>query len=128
MFLHLSVILFTKGLCTPPWADTLLGRPPPLSRLPPRADTLLGRQLPRQTSSLGRHPPPPTETATAADSMHPTGMHPCYMYFSYGLFRAVPSSFVITILNILNYIFPSPSNVSHERLLRVFQQQYFFRN
>ena len=26
---------------------------------------------------LGRHPPPPLQTATAADGAHPTGMHTC---------------------------------------------------
>ena len=28
-------------------------------------------------SLLGRHPPPPTETANAADGTHPTVMHSC---------------------------------------------------
>ena len=42
-----------RGGCTPPWADTPLGRHTPLSR----------------------HPSP--ETATAVDSTHPTGMHSC---------------------------------------------------
>ena len=34
-----------------------------------------------QTPPLGRHPlgrHPPGQTATAADGMHPTGMHSCY--------------------------------------------------
>ena len=48
--LHLSVILFTEGCVCQP-----LGRHP-----------------------LGRHPP--YQTATAADSMHPTGMHCCLLF------------------------------------------------
>ena len=56
MFLHLSVILFTgvRGVHpprqTPPWADTLPGRPPS------RADTPLDRQPPlRDGDSSGRY-------------------------------------------------------------------------
>ena len=49
MFLHLSVILFTEGVCqTPPWADTP------------------GQIPPWQTPPLGRHPPadtPPLHSA-----------------------------------------------------------------
>ena len=74
MFLHLSVILFTGGMCgqtpngqTPSWADTP-GQTPPLDRHPPQADT-----------PLGRHPP--KEMATAADGMHPTGMHSCLICY-----------------------------------------------
>ena len=38
----------------------------------------LGVYTPRQTPPpLGRHPPSPPETATAADGTHPTGMHSC---------------------------------------------------
>ena len=40
---------------------------------PPGIDIPLVRHIP----FLGRHPPPP-ETATAVDGMHPTGMHSCY--------------------------------------------------
>ena len=64
---------------TPPWADTpkQIHTPFSLGRHPPQADT---HPLPGQTSlgrhPLGRHSPFP-ETATAADSMHPTGMHSC---------------------------------------------------
>ena len=47
---------------TPLWADTPLGRSP-------WADT-----------SPGRHHPTP-KTATAADSIHPTGMHSCCFMF-----------------------------------------------
>ena len=49
-----------------PQADTPPGRPP-------WADTPLGRH------PLGRHPP----AVTAADSMHPTGMHSCILLFSF---------------------------------------------
>ena len=53
-----------------PRADTPLGRcPPPDRQALPWADTPLGRYPP-----LGRHP---SEMATAADGMHPTGMHSC---------------------------------------------------
>ena len=61
MFLNLSVIPFLGGLSgrhplgRRPWADIFLGRHPP-----------------------DRHPPGQTpfpEMATAADGMHPTGMH-----------------------------------------------------
>ena len=56
------------------------------------ADTPLGRRpLPRADSPwvdnpwadtpVGRHTPPPRQTATAADSMHPTGMLSCFFYF-----------------------------------------------
>ena len=45
------------------WADPM-GRHPP-GQTPP------GQTLPRQT-------PPPHQTATAADSTHPTGMHSCF--------------------------------------------------
>ena len=52
MFLHLSVILFTGG-CLP---LCMLGYTP-----------------------LGRHP---QQMATAADGMHPTGMHSWYLIFT----------------------------------------------
>ena len=44
---------------------------------PWQADTLPG-QTP---TPLGRHPASP-EMATAADGMHPTGMHSCYKKFT----------------------------------------------
>ena len=55
----------------PPRQTPLLGRHPPRQTLPP------GRHPPRQTPPLGRRPAPPSETATAADHTHPTGMHSC---------------------------------------------------
>ena len=59
-----------------PHADTLHPRQTPqgrhpLGRLPtyPQADT----------HPMGKHPPPPPrQTATAADGRHPTGTHSCY--------------------------------------------------
>ena len=47
-----------------PWADTL-----PKANTPPRQTPSSGQ------TPLGRHP----RTATAADGMHPTGMHSCYV-------------------------------------------------
>ena len=44
MFLHRSVILFTRARCTPPGQTPLLGRHPP------------GRHPTRQTPPPGRHP------------------------------------------------------------------------
>ena len=78
MFLHLSVILSTRGggVCpsacwdTPPWAGTPLGRPPPgrhplvrhppgqtpPGRTPPWADT--PQQTPPRQTPHGQTPPP----------------------------------------------------------------------
>ena len=88
---------------TPPQADTPLwqtpsDRQPPGQTLPGRHPLQIppgrhpGQRPPRQTPSLGRNPPqtPPTDTppgqtppemATAADGMHPTGIHSCKTYF-----------------------------------------------
>ena len=89
MFLHLSVILFTRGSQTPSPGQTPPGKTPPGRHLPPgrhpagrhlpQADTPLGRHplgrhLPQADTPLGRHP---QETTTAADGTHPTGMHSC---------------------------------------------------
>ena len=60
MFSQVSVILFTGGL-----ADT-------------HTPVQLVRHPPEQTSPT----PTPQETATAADSTHPTGMHSCENIFS----------------------------------------------
>ena len=68
MILHVSVILFTGagGLARrhPTWEDNPHppGRQTPQPRLP---DNRPGRKT-------------PSRTATAADGMHPTGMHSCY--------------------------------------------------
>ena len=63
MFSQASVILATWGVVHPPRQI-----PPPLSlgRTPLRAD------------------PPLSETATAADGTHPTGMHSCYVLLLHG--------------------------------------------
>ena len=89
MFLHLSVILFTMGMCL---ADTPLGRHPP--GRPPRADTpqqtpdtpLDRHQIPPQADTrhtpLSRHPPEKTppradtpRQTPPADTRHPLGRH-----------------------------------------------------
>ena len=70
-FLRLSVILF-KGGCLPPPRQK-----PPLGRYPPGQTPPSGRYSPP-----GRHSPHAdtlTETATAADGTHPTGMYSCFM-------------------------------------------------
>ena len=77
MFLHVYGILFTGGRCTPPWADTPLGRHPqadiPLGRHPPWQTPPLGRHPLRQTPPLGRHPP----------GRHPSDGHCSGRYASY---------------------------------------------
>ena len=58
-------------------ADTLQADTPlPPGRHRPRQTHPLGRH-PQADTLLGRHPPPPTRTATAVVSKHPTGMHTC---------------------------------------------------
>ena len=108
LFLHLSVILFTGGVClsacwdtpreqTPPGADTPQSRQPPQSRHPPGADTPRSRHPPgadtpprsrhppEQTPPGSRHPPPPRKQTPAyglqAAGTHPTGMHYCLDIF-----------------------------------------------
>ena len=75
MFLHQSVILFTKGGGVNPLGQTPPGKTPPLGRhLPPWEDT------PWADTPLGQNPPwadTPPPTATAMDGMHPTGMLSC---------------------------------------------------
>ena len=58
-----------RGRCTPPWADSPLGRHLP-GQTPPD-EPLLGRHPSGQTPLL-------PETATAADGMHSTGIHSCF--------------------------------------------------
>ena len=74
MFLHLSVILSTGGS-----APVHARIHPPKSRPPSQEQTTPQEQTPpqKQTLSRNRHPPPREQTATAADGMHPTGMHSC---------------------------------------------------
>ena len=64
IFLHLSVILFTGGVClrqtpprsTPPGSDTPRVRHP-LGQTPPRSDTPQVRHTPRVRHPQVRHPP-----------------------------------------------------------------------
>ena len=90
LFSQASVILFTGGVCIPactvadtlradtPLGQTSQGRHPP-GRHPPGQRHPPGRHPPGRHPP-GRHPPrqTPQQTATAADSTHPTGMHSCY--------------------------------------------------
>ena len=124
MFLHLSVILFTGegGVWspgqTPPGTDTPLGRHPPGQTLPcpwqtpplgqtphpgrqthtPLSRPPPGRHPPGRhppcTDTPGRHPPPPA--TTAADGMHPTGMHSCW---------CLKSSFILTVMGCVGLSF-----------------------
>ena len=66
-FLHLSVTLFTGGVCLSACWDIT----PPKEAPPPRGST---PPLGGSTSSPG------AETATAVEGMHPTGMHSCCEY------------------------------------------------
>ena len=69
MFLHVSVILLTGGGCLP---KCMLGYTPRWRQTPPSP----GIRHPQKQIPPEADPPP--ETATAADGMHPTGMHSCY--------------------------------------------------
>ena len=79
--LHLSVILFTRGLyvsqhamgCTPPGQTPLTLRQTPLGRQPP-----LGRHpRERHTSQADIHPP---RDGSWAGGTQPTGMHSCFFF------------------------------------------------
>ena len=77
MFLCLSVILFTRrGGGVHPQEDTLLGRH--LGRYTLWADTPLSRHPPAGQTPHPTWADTPSETATAADSTHPTGMYSCF--------------------------------------------------
>ena len=68
-----------------PWADIPLGRHPPGQKtLPPWVDTPPGRHP--SPLLAGRHPPP-QQTATAVDGMHPTGMHSCKLLLQLSVAR-----------------------------------------
>ena len=67
MFLQVSVCEEGRGV-DPPGQTPLLGRHP-LPETPPR------------TGTPWANIPTPPETATAADSTHPTGMHSCKFSF-----------------------------------------------
>ena len=72
MFLHMSVILFTGGMCIP--ACTGYG----VSASGSRGCTPLGRHP--QADHPGQPPPDrhPLEMTTEGGGMHPNGMHSCY--------------------------------------------------
>ena len=66
----LSVILFTGGVCLSAcWEQTSPRTRPPWDRHTPR------EQAPPWDQTLPESRHPPWQTATAADSTHPTGMH-----------------------------------------------------
>ena len=98
MFLHLSVILFTGGVCASVHAGIHthpLDRYTPLGRYTPRQVHPLGRYTSRAgtpphagTPLLGRYTLP--TTVIAADGTHPTGMLSCHttvLFQRYGQFR-----------------------------------------
>ena len=74
MFLHLSVILFTGGVCLSACWDS---RPPPGAGIPPGTDTTPGSRQP----PLGADTPPSTVHAgrygQQSGGTHPTGMDTC---------------------------------------------------
>ena len=77
MFLHLSVILSTGGVCLSVWWDTTpLGPGTPTYQAAPKT-----RHSPKDKAPLQDQAYPPTgvQTATAADGTHPTGMHSCFL-------------------------------------------------
>ena len=84
MFLHMSDVCHSvHGGCL---ADTPMGRhtprQTPLGRHPHGHTPPLGQTPPSPgRQPLGRHLPPPQQTATAADGTHPTGMHSCTKLF-----------------------------------------------
>ena len=72
IFLHLSVILFTGGVCIPACSE---GVYTPWTHTPTQDTHTPGRNPSRQTPPWADTPP---QTATEADGTHPTGMHSCY--------------------------------------------------
>ena len=69
MFLHLSVILSTGGVCV-----SQLPTPPEVTYPPPKV-TYTSQKSP--TSPWKSPTPPPREMATEAGGTHHTGMHTC---------------------------------------------------
>ena len=79
MFLHLSVSHSVRGGCP--------GAGPGVSRPRPRGSQARGRgQAPGGVSQHALRQTPPQQTATAADGMHPTGIHSSYKSDTKGLF------------------------------------------
>ena len=78
MFLHLSVILFT-GVCIPACTGTDTPQVDisqhALGQTTPQANTPLGQTHIPQADTTTPGQTHPREMATAADGMHPTGMH-----------------------------------------------------
>ena len=87
MFLHLSVILFTRGCVSQHEMGRVVypsmqwgggcGRHPSGQTPPGGADP------PRKTS------PPPPQVRRPVDGAHPTGMHSCYHHDFYQIFNVV---------------------------------------
>ena len=69
---------YTPPQGRPPGADTTPRSRPPQSRHPFQSRHPPGADTPQQTPLPQEQTPQPRETATAADSTHPTGMHSCY--------------------------------------------------
>ena len=141
IFLHLSVILFTGGVCLSACWDTTPpprtrqtspgpgrppqtrqtpprpGRPPPGPGRPPRdqADPPGTRQTPLPPET--RHPPPKQTPAYGlrAAGTHPTGMHSCLFinYYSYSR-SAVNSELIIRLYTPL--ILTSPDRIRKKRI------------
>ena len=85
MFLQVSVILSTRGVClsacwdtTPPGADT------PQSRHPPGADTPLEQTPPRADTSPQEQTPPLEQTPLGADPPEQTPLPPRKQTLAYG--------------------------------------------
>ena len=94
MFLHVCVILFTgrvSGQGEPPRAGRAprAGRPPLRQGEPPWVGRppWAGRTPRAGRTPPGTRPPPPGKQTPAyglrAAGMHPTGMHSCYIVFTY---------------------------------------------
>ena len=95
--IFLQAYVCPYGGCLPqcmlgyPPEQTPLEQTPPRNRHPPEQTPPPGSRHPQSRHSPGsrhpqsRHTPPspeqtsPQETATAADGMHPTGMHSCFV-------------------------------------------------
>ena len=77
---------------------------PPGSRNPPGSRPLREQTPPGTDTPLGADTPPSWQTATAADGMHPTGMHSC---LSYVQFSSISERFQIPNLKriLLSYLF-----------------------
>ena len=100
MFLHLSVILSTGGVCPsacwdthPSWADTPPRQTPP-GQTPPWADTPLGRHPPRADTPSADTPL--SRRVLLRTVSHPTGMHSCFNSVFNGILKRLRTYFVIS--------------------------------